>query len=87
MSSQKQATSEALLANVRQTLRTVGAAREGVLQRFRLAGGSLTRWTQGDVRLMADAMTRTEDEFEGKRGGATGLREVRRELENYGWTK
>lgn len=85
MSSQKEATLEATQKKVRQCLRAVGTARERVLDRFRLAGGDMRRWGMPDLRLMAEAMTRTEDEFEGKRGWTNGLRDVRRELEVAGW--
>ena len=83
--SQKQGVLEGLRAGVRQALAGLGDARERVLERFRLAGGDLPRWTVDDARLMSAAMTAEEDamEMRGSRYDAprATLRAARRQVE------
>ena len=83
--SQKQGVLEGLRAEVRRALAGLGDARERVLERFRLAGGDLPRWTADDARLMAAAMTAEEDamELRGSRYDAARatLRAARRQVE------
>ena len=66
-------------------LRSIGSAEEirrRVLDAFKAKGGDLDRWQRRDRVAMADAMTATEDAFEGRRSAAlANLRAARRRLE------
>lgn len=78
-------------------VRELGEARDAVLERFAVSGGDRERWARRDREMMAEALTRTEDELEmrspgpvdsgaGKNQGCRrALRAVRRRLEVELW--
>ena len=70
-------------------LQPTDTTRAAVLARFRAAGGDRDAWRVRDRTLMADALTRAEDELElraGSRAAAerSAIRVVRRALEGDG---
>lgn len=66
---------------VHEVVRELGDARDGVMARFRAAGGSLDRWRASDWDAMREAITREEDARELRGARTEGLRRVRRRLE------
>ncbi len=76
----------------RQVVRVLGAARDPVLERFAALGGDRDRWHRVDRERMAEALTRTEDEWERDAGRSrdalaarAGMQRVRRALEVELW--
>lgn len=80
----------------RELLKAIGTAdeqeplhdvRQCVLQSFKAAGGDYNRWNKTDWRLMADVLTKMEDNIELRRAsenrssGLLTLKKVRRRLE------
>ena len=76
---QKHATSEVAFPTTREVYLALSADDEThalVMARFRNGGGDLQRWSSRDRRIMAESVTRVEDQVELRRNMGGGIRAV-----------
>ena len=80
------------MTEYRAVVRTLGAARDPVLDRFAALGGDRDRWQRRDREAMTEALTRTEDEWERDAGRSrdalaarASMQRVRRQVEVELW--